>query len=331
MAIAKTETIWMNGRMVAWDDARVHIMTHAMHYASAVFEGIRAYDSEAGPAVFRLDEHLERLMFSARVYRMEVPFTPKQLHDVCVELVNVNRLGDCYVRPLIYRGYENIGVNPFGNPIEVAIAAYPWGQYLGPDALSKGVAVKISSWQRMAPNTLPAMAKSSANYMNSQLSKMEAIVDGYAEAISLDTSGYVSEGSGQNVFAVIKGEVLTPPVHNSLLAGITRSTILTLARELGYPVREATLPREMLYAAEELFFTGTAVEVSPIGSIDRITVGNGGRGPVTKALQDAFFAAVRGQNPKHRDWLTPCRAAAPAGNAAAPGVSAAAVPAARRA
>jgi len=313
MAIAKTDKIWMSGRWVAWDDAKIHIMTHAMHYASAVFEGIRAYETADGPAVFRLDDHLDRLMFSARVYRMEVPFTAEQLKQTCCEAVAINGLGDCYIRPLIYRGYENIGVNPFGNPIEVAIAAYPWGQYLGPDALSKGVAVKISTWQRLAPNTLPAMAKASANYMNSQLAKMEAIVDGYAEAIALDHNGFVSEGSGQNVFAVIKGEVLTPPLHNSVLAGITRSTVLTLARDLGLPVREATLPRESLYAAEELFFSGTAVEVSPIGSVDRIQVGNGGCGPITRRLQEAYFETVRGKNPKHRDWLTAARPARPAG------------------
>ena len=313
MAIAKTDKIWMNGRWVAWDEAKIHVMTHAMHYASSVFEGIRAYDTPEGPAVFRLDDHLERLLFSARVYRMELPFSAQQIHDACVEVVAVNRLADCYIRPLIFRGYENIGVNPFGNPVDVAIAAYPWGQYLGPDALTKGVAVKISTWQRMAPNTLPAMAKASANYMNSQLMKMEALVDGYDEAVALDVNGFVSEGSGQNVFAVIKGELLTPPLHNSILAGITRATVMALARDLGYAVKEITIPREALYAADELFFSGTAVEVSPIGSLDRITIGSGGRGPITKAIQDAFFATVRGHNPKHRDWLTFVRPAGPAG------------------
>ncbi len=326
MAIAKTEKIWMNGRWVAWDDAKVHIMTHAMHYASAVFEGIRAYETPAGPAVFRLGEHIERLMFSARVYRMEVPYTAKQLEQVCCETVATNRLGDCYIRPLIYRGYENIGVNPFGNPIDVAIAAYPWGQYLGADALTKGVAVKISTWQRPAPNTLPVMAKASANYMNSQLAKMEAIVDGYAEAISLDSNGFVSEGSGQNVFTVMKGEIVTPQLNNSILAGITRSTVITLAQDLGIPVREATLPREALYAADEMFFSGTAVEISPIGSIDRMNIGDGIRGPVTQRIQEAFFEAVRGKNPKHHDWLTAVGSAAGAPVAAAAAVAASARP-----
>src|SRR2546426_11565755 len=211
MAIMKASKIWMNGKWVAWDDAKIHILSHVAHYASSVFEGIRCYSTPRGPAIFRLEDHIDRLMLSAKIYRMETPFTRDQIRDVCLEVVATNNLAECYVRPLIYRGYENIGVNPFGNPIDVAIAAYPWGQYLGPDALTKGVAVKISTWQRMAPNTLPAMAKASANYMNSQLAKMEAIVDGYAEAISLDTNGFVSEGSGQNVFAVIKGEVVTPP------------------------------------------------------------------------------------------------------------------------
>jgi branched-chain amino acid aminotransferase len=326
MTIAKTEKIWMNGRWVAWDDARIHVMTHALHYASAVFEGIRAYETADGPAVFRLDDHIARLLFSTRVYRMEVPFTAEQIRQACCDVVAVNRLSDCYIRPLVYRGYENLGVNPFGNPIDVAIAAYPWGQYLGPDALTKGVAVKISTWQRPAPNTLPVMAKASANYMNSQLAKMEAIVDGYAEAISLDTDGHVSEGSGQNVFAVIKGEVVTPPLHSSILAGITRLSVMALAQDMGLKVREQTLPRESLYAAEELFFSGTAVEVSPIGSIDRIPVGNGGRGPITKQIQDAYFDAVRGKNAKHRDWLTHVRSANPAASAVAAPVAAAARP-----
>ena len=305
MAIAKTDKIWMNGRWVAWDDAKIHVMTHAMHYASSVFEGIRAYETPEGPAVFRLGDHLDRLLFSARVYRMELPFSAQQLHDACVEVVAVNRLADCYIRPLIFRGYENIGVNPFGNPVDVAIAAYPWGQYLGPDALTKGVAVKISTWQRMAPNTLPAMAKSAANYMNSQLTKMEAIVDGYAEAIALDSSGFVSEGSGQNVFAVIRGELVTPVRASSILAGITRDSVMTLARELGYKVREEIMPRELLYAADELFFAGTAVEISPITSVDRIQIGNGQPGPVTHAMQKAFFSIVRGEAADRHGWLTP--------------------------
>jgi branched-chain amino acid aminotransferase len=219
--------------------------------------------------------------------------------------VALNGLEECYIRPLIYRGYENLGVNPFGNPVDVAVAAFPWGKYLGEDALSKGVPVKVSTWQRFAPNTLPAMAKSSANYMNSQLMKMEALVDGYVEAIALDVNGYISEGSGQNVFAVIKGTLYTPPLSSSILAGITRSSVMTLAQELEIPVREEVMPREMLYAADELFYAGTAVEVSPIASVDRIPVGKGERGPVTKKIQDAFFAIVRGETADRHKWLTP--------------------------
>lgn len=332
MALKKASSIWMNGKWVPWDDARIHVLSHVAHYASSVFEGIRCYRTTRGPAIFRLEEHIDRLMFSARVYRMETAFTRQQIRDATVEVVAINGLDECYIRPLIYRGYENLGVNPFGSPVEVAIAAFPWGQYLGADALTKGCAVKVSSWQRFAPNTLPAMAKASANYMNSQLMKMEALVDGYAEAIALDTQGYVSEGSGQNVFAVMKGEVVTPPLHNSILAGITRASVMHLARELGYPVREEVMPREMLYAADELFYAGTAVEVSPISSVDRIPVGNGERGPITKAIQDAFFAIVRGDTPDRHGWLTavPRSASAAAAQPAEVSAAGATAPAARR-
>ncbi len=309
MGMKKATTIWMNGRWVPWEDAKIHVLSHVAHYASSVFEGIRAYRTANGAAIFRLDEHLERLMFSARVYRMESPFTREQIRAACLEAVARNELGDCYLRPLIYRGYENLGVNPYGCPVDVCVAAFPWGGYLGEDALTRGVAVKVSSWTRIAPNTLPAMAKASANYMNSQLMKMEALVDGYAEALALDASGFVSEGSGQNVFAVIRGELVTPPLASSVLAGITRDTVITLARDLGLAVREEVMPREILYAAEELFYSGTAVEISPIASVDRIPVGNGERGPVTKRLQDAFFATVRGETPDRRGWLTPVPAA----------------------
>ena len=305
MALTKVEKIWMNGKWVAWDDARIHVLSHVAHYASSVFEGIRAYGTRGGAAIFRLEEHMDRLMGSAKIYRMELPFTREQIRAASLEVVAVNDLTDCYIRPLIYRGYENLGVNPFGSPVEVAVAAFPWGKYLGEDALTKGVAVKISSWWRFAPNTLPALAKASANYMNSQLMKMEALVDGYSEAIALDAQGFVSEGSGQNVFAVIKGEVVTPPLSSSILAGITRDSVMKLASDLGYAVRESVIPREMLYLADELFLAGTAVEVSPITSVDRIPVGGGVPGPVTKAIQSAFFAVVRGEQPDRHGWLTP--------------------------
>src|SRR5580765_8875924 len=306
MALTKVEKIWMNGKWVAWDDARIHILSHVAHYASSVFEGIRAYSQRSnGAAIFRLDEDMDRLMGSAKIYRMELPYTREQIRTATLDVVAVNELTDCYIRPLIYRGYENLGVNPFGSPVEVAVAAFPWGKYLGDDALQKGVPVKVCSWQRMAPNTLPAMAKASANYMNSQLLKMEALEDGYVEAIALDVTGYVSEGSGQNVFAVIKDTLYTPPLSSSILAGITRASVIQLAEELEIPVREEVMPREMLYAADELFYAGTAVEVSPISSVDRIPVVKGERGPVTKRIQDAFFAIVRGETADRHRWLTP--------------------------
>ena len=330
MAIVKAAKIWMNGRWLPWDDAKIHVLSHVAHYASSVFEGIRCYNTPRGPAIFRLEEHMDRLMLSAKIYRMESPFTRAQIRDACLEVVSVNGLRDCYLRPLIYRGYENLGVNPFGNPVDVAVAAFPWGKYLGDDALNKGVAVKVSSWQRLAPNTMPAMAKASANYMNSQLMKMEALVDGYAEAIALDVTGYVSEGSGQNLFAVIRGEIVTPALASSILAGITRDTVLTIARELGYKVREEVMPRELLYAADELFYSGTAVEVTPITSVDRIAVGDGARGPVTKAIQEAFFGIVRGETADRRGWLTPVPGATSEG-APAPASATPAAAAARRA
>uniref|UniRef100_A0A832I0J5 Branched-chain-amino-acid aminotransferase n=1 Tax=Eiseniibacteriota bacterium TaxID=2212470 RepID=A0A832I0J5_UNCEI len=305
MPMQKAQKIWMNGQFQAWDDARVHVLSHALHYGSAVFEGIRGYHTPKGPAIFRLREHIERLFFSARVYRMQIPFTVDQIVQACVDTVAVNELKECYLRPLVYRGYSHVGVDPTGTPIDVAIAAFPWGKYLGDESQSKGVAVKVASWSRMAPNTLPAMAKAAANYMNSQLLRLEANADGYSEAIALDTEGYVSEGSGENLFLVYKGELFTPALASSILLGITRDTVMTIAREQGLTVRETTIPREMLYLADELFFTGTAVEVTPIGSVDRIPVGSGERGPITRAIQEAYFKIVQGQTPDTRGWLTP--------------------------
>lgn len=304
MAMTKTEKIWMNGQLVAWEDSKVHVLSHALHYGSSVFEGIRAYRTSRGTAVFRLSEHMERLMQSAKIYRMKVPYTQEQLTQAVLETIAVNNLTECYIRPLVYRGYAHVGVNPIGTPIDVAIAAYPWGKYLGDDALTKGVAVKIGSWARMAPNTLPALAKAGGNYLNSQLLKLEAVEDGYAEAIALDTQGYVSEGSGENLFVVVKGELLTPPLASSILGGITRQSVWTLATELGYRVREAVLPRELLYLADEMFFTGTAVEVTPVTSVDRIAVGDGSVGPVTQAIQKAFFGIVSGEQADRHGWLT---------------------------
>lgn len=305
MAMKKSEKIWMNGQFVAWDDAKVHVLSHVLHYGSSVFEGIRAYDGKSGPAIFRLGEHIERLMMSCKIYRMQVPYTAEQIERACLETVAVNDLRECYIRPLVYRGYAHVGVDPRGTPIDVMVAAYPWGKYLGEDALTKGAAVKIGTWARMAPNTLPVMAKAGGNYLNSQLLKLEAVEDGYDEAIALDVQGFVSEGSGENLFAVYKNEVITPPLGSSILSGITRDSVMRLARDMGYAVREAVIPREMLYIVDELFFTGTAVEVTPVTSVDRIPVGNGERGPVTKALQDAFFGIVKGDLPDRYGWLSP--------------------------
>jgi branched-chain amino acid aminotransferase len=301
----KSDKIWMNGEFVAWDDAKVHVLSHVLHYGSSVFEGIRAYHTKTGPAIFRLGEHIERLFQSAKIYRMKPTFSAEQIERACIDTVSVNGLKECYIRPLVYRGYAHVGVNPIGTPIDTMIAAYPWGKYLGEDALTKGVAVKIGTWARMAPNTLPAMAKAGGNYLNSQLLKLEAVEDGYAEAIALDVNGFVSEGSGENMFAVVKGEILTPPFGSSILAGITRSSVLKLATDLGYTVREMVMPRELLYIADELFFTGTAVEITPVTSVDRIEVGTGERGPVTKAIQEAFFGILKGDLPDRYGWLTP--------------------------
>ena len=304
MAMTKSDKIWMNGQFVAWDDAKVHVLSHVLHYGSSVFEGIRAYHTKTGTAIFRLGEHIERLAYSAKIYRMKMPYTAEQLERACLETVAVNNLAECYIRPLVYRGYSHVGVNPIGTPIDVMVAAYPWGKYLGDDALTKGVSVKIGTWARMAPNTLPAMAKAGGNYLNSQLLKLEAVEDGYAEAIALDTNGYISEGSGENLFLVMKGELITPPMHNSILAGITRARVLQLAHELGYTVKEMVIPREMLYVCDEAFFTGTAVEVTPVTSCDHVPVGNGEVGPVTKAIQQAFFGIVKGDLPDRHGWLT---------------------------
>ncbi len=310
MAMIKSEKIWMNGQFVAWDDAKVHVLSHAMHYGSSVFEGIRAYRTPKGPAILRLSEHIERLLNSAKIYRMKSDYTQAQIEQACLETVGINKLEECYIRPLIYRGYDHVGVNPIGTPVELAIAAYPWGKYLGNDALEKGVAVKIGTWARMAPNTLPAMAKAGGNYLNSQLLKLEAVTDGYSEAIALDTNGYVSEGSGENLFVVVKGELLTPPLHASILNGITRDSVIQLACELNIPVREAIIPRELLYICDELFFSGTAVEVTPVTSVDRVVVKDGSVGPVTKAIQNAFFGIVNGEVADRHGWLTPVPQAA---------------------
>jgi branched-chain amino acid aminotransferase len=304
MAFSGTGKIWMNGTLVEWKDATIHLGSHVIHYGSGVFEGARCYATKRGPACFRLDEHLVRLQNSGRIYRMEYPLDLAGWRAAVLDTIRANAMKACYIRPILYRGYETLGVNPLANPVDAAIMVWEWGAYLGQDALDQGVDVKISTWSRMAPNTLPAMAKSTANYANSALIKMEAVADGYAEGIALDVYGNVSEGSGQNVFIVRDGIIYTPPLSASVLAGITRDSIMVLARELGYSVIEANLPRESLYVADEVFFVGTAAEVTPIRSIDKILVGKGRRGRVTTELQRAFFDVVSGEVPDTHGWLT---------------------------
>ncbi len=304
MAIQKTEKIWHNGKLIAWDDATLHVMSHVVNYGSSVFEGIRCYALPSGPAIFRAQEHMQRLLDSARIYRIDVDFTRDEIVAGLVELIKINGVWPCYIRPIILRGYGEAGVNPFNSPTEVYICNYPWGKYLGTDS-AQGVDVCISSWTRIAPNTLPAMAKSGANYMNSQLIKMEAIINGYAEGIALDVNGYVSEGSGENLFVVRNGVLQTAPLGNSVLPGITRDSVLQIARDLGIKIVEQQIPRESLYIADEVFFTGTAAEVTAIRSVDKISVGKGVIGPMTKSIQQEFYGIVRGEKSDRHNWLTP--------------------------
>jgi len=304
MGFSGTGQVWMNGALVDWAEAHIHIASHVIHYGSGVFEGARCYQTPRGSAVFRLDAHMRRLVDSAKIYRMTSRFDLAALTGAVLETIRANQLKACYIRPIIYRGYEALGVNPLPCPVDAAILAWEWGAYLGPDAAERGVDIKVSSWNRSAPNTFPALAKSVANYASSALIKMEALLDGYAEAIALDTDGHVSEGSGQNVFVVRDRTLYTAPLSASILPGITRDSVITLARDLGYRVREELVPREMLYVADEVFFAGTAVEIAPVRSIDKLPVGDGRRGPVTAEIQRAFFGLINGEVPDRYGWLT---------------------------
>jgi branched-chain amino acid aminotransferase len=306
MPIDYYERVWHNGKIIDWKEATIHVASHVISYASCLFEGIRAYETPQGPAIFRLKEHTERLVNSAKIYRMELAYSLDQLQQAMIELVRVNQAKHCYIRPLVFRGYEALAVNPLKNPIEVYLLTWKWGKYLGDEALKNGVDVCVSSWQRIAPNTLPAMAKAASNYMNAQLIKMEALTNGYAEGIALDSSGFLSEGSGENLFVVREGKLLTPPLASSVLPGITRDTIVTLAGEMGLTVVEQPLAREILYIADEAFLCGTAAEVTPIRSVDRIPVGKGKPGPVTLKLQERYLAIAEGRAEDARGWLTPC-------------------------
>ncbi len=303
MPIAKMDYIWFNGELVEWDKATIHVLSHVVHYGTSFFEGIRCYETPRGTAIFRLTPHMRRLVDSAKIYRTEIPYSLDQMVAAVKETVRANKLRAGYIRPVVYRGYGEIGVNPHGNPVEVAIATIEWGKYLGADAMENGVDVCVSSWNRFSPNTLPAMSKAGGNYMNSQLIKMEALANGYSEGIALDTNGHVSEGSGENLFLVRDGVVYTPPASSSILSGITRDTVITLLGQQGVEVRQQIIPREMLYIADELFFTGTAAEVSPLRSVDRLTLGKGRRGPITADVQALFFAIVHGEHEDAHGWL----------------------------
>jgi branched-chain amino acid aminotransferase len=302
------DVVWHDGEFIRWQDARVHVMSHVLHYGSSIFEGIRCYATQRGPAIFRLREHLQRFLNSAKIYRMDTQWTLDELCDASVELVQRSGLKQCYIRPILFRSLDEtnpaFGVNPFPNPLACYIGAWDWGKYLGDEAIERGVDVCVSTWNRLTPNSMPAMAKSGANYMNSQLIKMEAILNGFAEGIALDDRGFVSEGSGENIFLVSGNVVITPPLSSSILPGITRDSVIQICHELGITIKERTIQRAALYVADELFFSGTAAEITPIRSVDRITVGNGGRGEITAKIQKRFFEITKGEHPAPGNWLT---------------------------
>jgi branched-chain amino acid aminotransferase len=305
--IAETQWIWRDGAFIPWADATIHVLSHSVQFGSSAFEGVRAYSTPRGPAIFRLREHLTRLLMSCKIYRMDVPYTIDELVAASRELIVRNGVESCYLRPMVVRGYGTAGMVPTGAPVEVYLPCWPWGTYLGAGALENGVDACISSWHRVEPNTIPAMAKIAGNYLSGQLIKMEALANGYAEGIALSPSGMVSEGSGQNVFLVSGGTIVTTPLDGTILGGITRDTIMTLAREAGIPVREAHIPREMLYMADEVFFTGTAAEITPVRSIDKITIGAGKPGPVSTLMQTQYLDIVHGRVDDAHGWLTYCR------------------------
>jgi branched-chain amino acid aminotransferase len=305
MSLEKVDKIWMNGELVDWDDAKVHVLTHALHYGSGVFEGIRAYETADGPAVFRLTPHMKRLERSAKIYRMDIGHSVEELVRATKETVLANRLKSCYIRPLVIRGYGPMGLYPMDNPVETSIAVWPWDSYLGAESLTDGCRVKISSWRRNDANAVPPAAKACGNYLNSILAKIEVVAAGYDEAILLNEHGYVADGSGENVFVVRDGVISTPPTYTGALEGITREAVMTIARDLGYEVAEKELVRTDLYLADEAFFTGTAAEIVPICEVDDRRIG--GRGPMTAAIQEVFFASARRERPEYADWAELCR------------------------
>jgi branched-chain amino acid aminotransferase len=303
MPIQPVDKIWMDGKLVDWEDAKVHILTHALHYGSGVFEGIRAYETPRGAAIFRLTDHIRRLFRSAHVYMIEIPFSLEQLVEAAKETVRVNGLSSCYIRPIVYHGYGEMGLNPLPAPVNVSIAVWPWGSYLGDEAIESGARVKVSTWRRPDPNALPPGAKATGLYINSALAKVEALKSGYEDAIMLAPDGMVAEGTGENVFIVREGVIITPPESSGVLLGITRDSVMRIARDLGYEVVERKLVRDDLYNADEVFFTGTAAEVVPLREIDDRMIGSGGRGPVTKELQQTFYAAAKGDLSEYGEWL----------------------------
>ncbi len=296
--------IWYDGKFVDWNDATTHVLSHVIHYGSSVFESMRCYKTKKGSAIFRVADHVDRLFDSAKIYRMPLPFSPDQLCQAIIETVRVNKLQECYVRPFAFRGYGNMGVNPLSNPVHVAIAAWDWGKYLGDEALEKGASVKVSSWNKSAPNTIPSLAKAGGNYLNAQLAKMEAVQEGFDEAIMLDVFGYVSEGSAENIFIVRNGVIFTPPTSASILAGMTRHSVFVIAKDLGMRIEQHLLPREALYIADEIFFSGTAAEITPVTAVDKIPIGDGKRGPITAQIQKHFFGIVQGEIEDTHGWLT---------------------------
>ncbi len=296
--------IWFDGNMVDWKDANIHVLSHVVHYGTSVFEGIRAYKNENGVAVFRLKEHVQRLFDSAKIYKIEIPYTPEEIEEAILETVRVNELDGCYIRPIVFKGYGELGVDPSNCPVNVVIAAWEWGSYLGEEGMANGVDIGVSSWRKPAPDTFPTLAKCGANYMNSQLAKLEAIDNGFDEAIMLDYNGHVSEGSGENIFLVEGEKLFTPSMSSSNLKGITRDSIMTIARDLGYEVVEEVISRERLYIANEVFFTGTAAEVTPIRSIDHRQIGIGKRGPISEKIQTAFFDIVEAKVEDKYNWLS---------------------------
>ncbi|MFQ6135633.1 MAG: branched-chain amino acid transaminase [Candidatus Hydrothermarchaeales archaeon] len=301
MPIEKVDKIWMNGGLIDWDDAKIHILTHALHYGSGVFEGIRCYKTKDGPAVFRHKEHMQRLHNSAKIYYMEIPYSVDELRDATKDLIRANKLEECYIRPIVYRGYGEMGLNPLNAPIDVAIAVWPWGAYLGEEGIRKGIRAKISSFQRITPNTFPPLAKCTGQYVNSILAKLESLQAGFDEAIVLDYRGFISEGPGENIFMVKDGKIFTTPEHASILVGITRDTVIKIATDLGYEVKETDITRGQLYLADEVFFTGTAAEITPIREIDGIEIGK--PGPITRAIQDKFYTIIKGDDDNYKDWL----------------------------